>query len=164
MTRAGFAAGMLGVLAAGCFETPTSPTPQPTVLVARLSAANEVPPVAGAEAGGTGSATLSFTRTADGYSVEIAVTVTGLPATSVIVGGHIHEGGPAVNGPVRVPTNLSPALPMLVPTGSAALTFTGISVAAALGDAILGNPGAYYFNLHSVLNPGGVMRGQLGRP
>ncbi len=148
----------------GCFETPTAPTPQPTVLVARLSAANEVPSITGPEAGGTGSATISLTRTSDGYSVEIAVTVTGLPVTSVIVGGHIHEGGPTVNGPVRVPTNLSPALPLLVPTGSANLTFTGITVTPALGDAILGNPGSYYFNLHSVLNPGGVMRGQLARP
>jgi hypothetical protein len=158
------AVGLLGWLAAGCFETPTAPTPQPTVLLARLSAANEVPPVTGPEAGGTGSATISFTRTADGYTVDIAVTVSGLPATSVVVGGHIHEGGPTVNGPVRVPTNLSPALPLLVPTGSASLTFTGIAVTTALGDAILATPGSFYFNLHSVLNPGGVMRGQLARP
>lgn len=164
MTRAGFGAGILSVLAAGCFEAPTSPTPQPTVLVARLSAANEIPPVTGPEAGAAGIATISFTQTGDGYTAEIAVNVSGLPATSVIVGGHIHEGGPTVNGPVRVPTNLSPALPLLAPTGSAALTFTGIRVAAALGDAILANPGGYYFNLHSALNPGGVVRGQLARP
>jgi CHRD domain len=37
------------------------------------------------------------------------------------------------------------------------------NVDAALAQTIIGNPAGYYFNIHTSLNPAGVMRGQLVR-
>jgi len=77
-------------------ESPGSPTANSAqMFTANLSAANEVPPIAGDEAGATGAAT------------------------------------------------------------------PGIAVSADQVNAILANPGAFYFNIHTARNPDGVARGQL---
>jgi hypothetical protein len=47
--------------------------------------------------------------------------------------------------------------------GSASFSKSGISTTAAQIAAIIANPGGFYFNVHSTLNPVGVVRGQLVR-
>ena len=45
--------------------------------------------------------------------------------------------------------------------GSGTFTATQSGVDPALAQTIINNPSNYYFNIHTSLNPGGVMRGQL---
>ena len=49
----------------------------------------------------------------------------------------------------------------MTPTGGVLLTISNVAVSADVASAILANPSAFYFNLHSALNPAGVVRGQL---
>ena len=71
------------------------------------------------------------------------------PATAA----HIHRGGAGENGPPVV-TLAAPA------DGSSG----GCQpVAADLAQALLGNPGGYYVNVHNRVFPNGAIRGQLNR-
>ena len=172
----------IGVMAAGCDEelSPVTPTGLVT-LVSQMSAANEVPPAgaqgnpAGAlEAGAIGSLSVDMVPAADGsYVASFSFRISGLvgagrlPAPldsgSVIVAGHIHSGAAGTAGPPVVPLPISQTAPIVSPTGSVVLTIQNVPVTAAVANAILANPGGFYFNLHSALNPAGVVRGQLVR-
>lgn len=114
----------------------------------------------------------SFDLTRDGGGAVTAATVTwaftlaDLPANSTIILGHIHIGGAGVAGGVQINTGLSPTNSLNLPEGRLNThVITTTATAAELGriQAILDNPSGYYFNLHSPLNPGGVVRGQLAR-
>jgi len=48
-----------------------------------------------------------------------------------------------------------------MPAGTGSFTFLGVQVSAENANAILANPSGYYFNVHSVLNGSGAVRGQL---
>lgn len=50
---------------------------------------------------------------------------------------------------------------MTLATGGTTITRSGIAVEAALMQDILDYPENYYVNVHSAVNPGGVVRGQL---
>lgn len=162
---------MLACLAvAGCSETPTEPagpTTTDTVYTVPLSAANEVPPISNAEAGATGTATITFHVTRDtagtitAATVDFAVALANFPAGSTARLSHIHTGGVGVNGPVLIDTGLTPAAAIAMPAGSGSFSFSGVTVSVENTAAILGNPAGYYFNVHSVLNGSGAVRGQL---
>lgn len=163
-----------GILAAACgSKTPTTPSntqPNSIVFTAALAATNEVPPITNADrdARGTGTFTLNLTR--DGAGTITAATATfvyslsGFPAGTQIRLTHIHEGGPAVTGTVVVDTGLTAANPITLADGTLTnQTFSNISVTVPLANQIIANPNGYYFNVHSVLNPGGAVRAQLVR-
>jgi hypothetical protein len=165
----------LAVCAAACGDdNPTTPSnTQPTTIVftSQLSAANEVPPITNADANARGTATITFNVTRDSAGNITAGTatfvynLTGFPAGSVIRAAHIHEGASGVAGTVRVDTGLTAATAVTLNDGTASnLTFSNVAIAdAALATAIVNNPANYYFNVHSNLNPGGAVRGQLVR-
>jgi hypothetical protein len=142
---------------------PTQPANAPVVIRANIAAANEVPAVAG----GTGSVTvtLNATRDADGIitggTVDFAVSLDGFPPGTTMTAAHIHVGGAAANGPIVLDTGLAAAGGAVLQTGSGTITRTGVPVSAALAQAFLANPAAYYFNVHSTVNAGGAARGQL---
>jgi hypothetical protein len=183
MKRFTVAAVVLSLFAVGCDETlnPVAPTAGQVTLVSQLSAAAEVPPAgsqgnpAGAlEAGATG--TLSVTMvpaTAGSYTasftfsignlIKAGVLPSPLDSGSVIVAGHIHSGAAGTSGPPIVPLPISQTAPIVSPTGSVMLTISNVGVTADAASAILANPGGFYFNLHSALNPIGVVRGQLAK-
>lgn len=164
MTRASLLVCAVLTVAACEYDYITSPTPQAAVLAAALSPANEVPPLGNpSEAGTSGSIVVVLTQTATGYEASFTLALAGIPPTSIIVGAHIHEGAPGAAGPIRVSTGLGPTAPIFTPTGGVEVTLTGIPVAADLAQAIIANPSAYYFNVHTLLNPPGVARGQLTR-
>ena len=150
-------------------DTPTSPSNAPIVFSAILSPANEVPAVANAESGGTGAAQITFTATRDaagvitGATADIYFQASGFPGGTRIQGAHIHPGAAGVNGPVAIGTSLSAAAPLTLTNGTAEYTQRGIAVSAANAQAVIANPAAFYFNIHSPVNPGGVARGQLTR-
>jgi hypothetical protein len=137
------------------------------VFQAQLLAGNEVPPVVVAppEQGAIGLAIVTLTVTRSGGTITSAtsrfdVTLNGLASNTVLILSHIHEGVATVNGPVRVDSGLSPANPVPAP-GGANFSRSGLATTPAIAQAIINNPSAFYFNVHSALNPGGVARGQL---
>ena len=160
---------MLACLAAaGCgSDTPTGPTTADTIYSVALSSANEVPPISNAEAGATGTATITFHVTRDtagtitASTVDFAVTLANFPAGSAARLSHIHTGAAGVTGSVLVDTGLTPAAAVAMPAGTGSFSFSGVTVSVENTAAILANPAGFYFNVHSVLNGSGAVRGQL---
>jgi len=158
----------LGVFAAACGSSsstaPTTPT-NPT-FTATLSPASEVPAIVGAEAAGTGTATVTLVTTKDGAgnvtsaTATFVVNMSNFPAGTTISNSHIHIGAAGVGGNVVVPSGMTP---LTLATGSGSFTASNLTVDAALANQILTNPAGYYFNIHSPANPAGVARGQLVR-
>lgn len=111
-------------------------------LAASLDGSQENPAVAG---GGRGTASVVLTE----EGLRYRVTTNGLtgPATA----GHIHAGGIGVNGGVMF---------TLSGVGTQAVGFVPRSSisAAQLRDIVTGNT---YVNVHTAMNPGGEIRGQL---
>lgn len=135
------------------------------VFTAQLLPSNEVPPVTNADQ--TGFGTVTVTLDTSNNTARFDVSVNGLTGSSNVILSHIHEGPAGVNGPVRVDSGLSPASPVPLVNGSASFTRNGTFVpasdAAAIISRIIANPAGFYFNVHTNLNPGGAVRGQLVR-
>jgi hypothetical protein len=168
----------IAVLAAACgsSSSPSSPSGQPNTVVftAALSAANETPaPITNADKDGKGNATITFHLTRDTSGTITAATVdfvwslSGFPAGTPIILTHIHEGGPSIGGGVVINSTLSAANPITLADGSTTnITFSGLApnpAGLSVVQRIIDNPNGFYFNVHSQLNPGGAVRGQLVR-
>ena len=164
----------IALLVAGCEDdSPTAPSnPNQIVFTASLSAGNEVPPIANAESSARGAAQITFDLTRDSGGAITAATVTwafnlsDFPANSSIQAGHIHVGGSGVAGGVQINTGLTTATAIALPDGRLGThIITTTATATELGriQGVIDNPAGYYFNLHSPVNPGGVVRGQLTR-
>ena len=162
----------VSVLAVGCgAASPTEPsqgtgTRTTSTFTVPLSPANEIPAITNADQTSAGTATIALTATRDdagnitSATADIQITVTGLPAGTVVTDAHIHNAGAGVNGSIFVPTGLTSGELALV-NGSGSVTKSGINVPADRAAAILNNPAGHYFNVHTALNPNGAMRGQL---
>ena len=144
---------------------PSSSTSKNT-FTAVLLPANEVPAIVGPEAAGSGTATITFNFTKDsaGYvtaaTADFQVNVTGFPNGTSLTGAHIHGGAAGTNGGILVSTGLA-AGDVTFPTGAGSFSRTGITVTVDQANAIVANPGSFYFNIHTAANSGGVARGQL---
>lgn len=159
------------LLASACGSSSTSPStsaPTKPTFTATLSPANEVPPVSGAEATGSGTATITLDTTTNSSGQVTAATATfvvnlsGFPANTPINAAHIHVGASTCACPVAVSTGLTAGANVLT-NGSGSFTVASVNVTADVASAIMANPSGYYFNVHSTLNPGGVARGTLSR-
>jgi CHRD domain len=122
------------------------PTSTTTVFTVSLSGNQEVPSTTTSGAG-TGSLTFA----SPSLAISGGITVGGITATAA----HIHTGVAGTNGGVIVPLTESPAGSgnWIVPTGQV--------LTQAQADALLA--GGLYFNAHTTANPGGDIRGQIGR-
>ncbi len=166
-------AGGIGLALAACGSSsnPTSPSPTgPITFVAQISAANEVPPIAGPEAGARGNVNITLDVARDGTgavtgggTVTFAIQLTGFPPGDAVIAAHIHPGAAGVNGPPLVSTGLSPTGPIFMGDGTGTLTIVNILISAENAQAIVANPAGFYFNVHTPLNPAGSARGQLVR-
>jgi hypothetical protein len=160
----------LSVLVAGCGSSSTSPTtPTNPTFTATLMPSNEVPPIVGAEATGSGTATVTIVTTKDAAGnvtaapTTFVVNLTGFPAGTSISNAHIHNGAAGVNAGVVVPSGITAGANVLT-NGSGSFTASNIVITPVdLANQILANPAGFYFNVHTSLNPGGVARGQLVR-
>lgn len=130
------------------------------VFTAQLLASNEVPPITNADLNAFGSVTVTVDTVTNLYRFDWSV---GNVAAPSIILSHIHEGVAGVNGPIRVDSNISPASPVAVVNGNASFSRSGLTGPADVTQRILATPSGFYFNIHSTLNPGGVVRGQLVR-
>ncbi|MGI9302467.1 MAG: CHRD domain-containing protein [Gammaproteobacteria bacterium] len=144
----------------------------PATLQVGLSGTQEVPAVATA-ATGAGSVTLNATQTQISYSVDYAVI-------EDIQQAHLHVGIAGTNGsPLFFLCATNPANPVPVPAGTTPQacpaapgpltgTLTTADFTSASGvatfDAAVSRllSGETYVNIHSLANPGGELRGQLG--
>jgi hypothetical protein len=172
MKRMSLFAVALALVAVGCSKSSTSPsttTTKPT-FTAALSTANEVPPITNAESGGRGDATITFDgpRDASGnftgpVSVTFVVNLSGFPASTPLNIAHIHTGAAGATGAVLISTTLAAGEVVTSAAGTASFTKVAANQDAAVAQSIVNNPAGFYFNVHSTLNGGGVVRGQLVR-
>jgi len=128
----------------------TSIPPAPERFVAFLSGANEPTPITTAA---QGLATITVNGNVLSYRVELSNIDSAFLA-------HVHHNVAGLNGPVKV--NLY--VPPRVSTDS---NFSGLLIedTTSVGDSVLTwiRGGAAYVNVHTKLNPGGEIRGQLFR-
>ncbi len=128
----------------------TSIPPAPERFIAFMSGANEPTPITTAA---QGFATITVNGNVLSYRVELSNIDSAFLA-------HIHHNVAGLNGPVRV--NL-----YIPPRASTDSNFSGLLVedTATVGDSVLTwiRGGAAYVNVHTKLNPGGEIRGQLFR-
>jgi hypothetical protein len=167
------AIGTALMLAAACgSDSPTTPTNNtgPIVFTAQLSAANETPPITNADANARGTATITFNVSRDpatggvngGGTVNFSAQVSNFPGGTPINLAHIHEAAAGIAGPVLINTNLSAGSPLLLDgSGNGTLTVNNIGISQGDATKIVANPAGFYFNMHSGINPGGAVRGQL---
>lgn len=158
-----------GLFVSGCKDkSPTEPTPVAPTFVMTLLPANENPPISNAESVARGTVTITLNVVRDGANnitsatANFQVGLTSFPAGANITAAHIHEGVPSCNCPVRVNLALTSGEVTLT-NGAGSITKNNINVTAADAQGILNNPQGYYFNVHTTLNPGGVVRAQLVR-
>ena len=135
--------GLAAILAAGCAGVGKAP--------AKLTGAQEVPPVGG-NASGTTDITIVFTQ-CTGASSNRCPQALGTVTTSGVVGtaAHIHRGKPGQNGPVILPLVKKDDNTWVVPDRG----YISDSDYGAYQD------GELYVNVHSANNPNGEIRGQL---
>ena len=161
----------LNILAVGCAadSIPTGPsegTTTTSTFTVPLSPANEVPPIANADAGAGGTAIITLTVTRDdsgtitSATANFQITVTGFPAGTRVTDSHIHSGPAGGNAGVAVNVGLTSG-ELAITNGSGSITKNGINVPSDRAAAILSNPAGHYFNVHTALNPDGAIRGQL---
>ena len=91
-----------------------------------------------------GSGTAEVKITGSRVCWELKLAKIGTPNAA-----HIHKGLPGKAGPV------------VVPFGTAFKSKGCTTAPAAVANAILSNPSAYYVNVHNARYPGGAVRGQL---
>ena len=99
--------------------------------------------------GGVGTGTLTFNPST--LAISGGITINGITATAA----HIHQADAGVNGAVIVPLTESPSGSgnWVVPSGSVLTQAQATALTA----------GGLYFNAHTAANPGGDIRGQIGR-
>jgi hypothetical protein len=157
-------------------SAPATPAPAPSPVSSsttttatfspQLTANGEVPSINNSESSVTGSTTITFhvTKDASGNitsaTVDFQVNAAGFPAGSQLTMAHIHSGNSGQSGGILVDTGLASGTVTLA-NGSGSFTKTSVNVPGNVAQSILANPGAYYFNIHSAMNPNGVARGQL---
>jgi hypothetical protein len=160
----------LSVLVVGCGSSaPTEPSQATTTtstFTVPLLAANEVPAITNADASASGTAIISITATKDGSgtitsaTANFQISVTGFPDGTRVTDAHIHNGAAGNNAGVYVSVGLGSG-ELAIANGSGSITKNGINVPADRAAAILGNRAGHYLNVHTALNPGGAIRGQL---
>jgi CHRD domain len=164
-----FALAALVLVAPACGSNNNNPSQQPIVFTATLSAGNEVPAISNAESGAAGTATITFNVprdssgniTGDG-TWNVQAVISGV-TSGAIQRAHIHNGPAGANANVYVDTGLTPANQIALNNGGGTINFTGVAIDQAHAQAVVANPAGHYFNMHTSLNPGGALRGQLAR-
>ena len=151
--------------------TPTpSPTPQTKfVFNADLKSSNEVPAIADAEASCSGKGVFTLNTTKDSLgkitaaTAQFDLTITGCPTTTEIILFHIHKQVAGQNGSVIIDSGQKATEPIALTTGSTSsmITKTNITVKPEDAEAVIAGPSGFYFNVHSKLHSGGVIRDQL---
>jgi hypothetical protein len=151
-------------------DDPITPSNLPLRFTSSLTASNEVPPVTNADSAATGTMTLTINVTRDTAGIitgvtssEFQVTMSGFPAGTVLTGAHIHPGAAGATGGVLINTGLANGEVTLA-AGSGSFTKSqGVVITVEQAQNLMNTAANFYFNVHTQLNPGGAIRGQLTR-
>lgn len=139
-------------------------------LDARLSAVEQVPPLAGIDGSGSAQVTLNIRRNDEGEMVSAFVTFTVNVNVQdqgdvTLVGMHIHEAPLGENGGIRIRSSLDFGGDPVVAMGGSARIWSQVEIVDSDGLATVGrlvdNPTGFYVNVHSASNRRGLLRGQL---
>jgi CHRD domain len=172
MRRLALFAVALALGAPACNDSnPAGPSNSgPIVFTADLKASNEVPAISNAESTAQGTVTITFNvpRDASGNVTgdgvwNVQAVVSGFTDTSAIRAAHIHNGAAGVNANIFVDTKLTAANAIPTPGGAATINFEQVQIVQSQAQAVMDNPAGHYFNMHTPLNGGGAIRGQLVR-
>jgi hypothetical protein len=173
MRRFYFVPLLAAFMAVGCDDdNPTQPSELTPTFQMNLLASNEVPSIVAPDAEATcaGSVTIRMNLTRDASNTITAATfdfeanITGCPTTTNLTMAHIHENVAGQNGPIRVTTFTGGGVPLV--NGAGSLTRNNIppdNGDLSVVQRILDNPSGFYFNIHSSVHTGGVIRNQLVR-
>ena len=93
-------------------------------------------------------------------TADFSVSLNGFPAGSSVTKAHIHTGAAGVSGAIIVDTTVGAGDAPLT-GGAGSFTKNSILVTPDIANSIVNAPANFYFNVHSSLNPGGVIRGQM---
>jgi hypothetical protein len=170
MKRFAFLLALVALFTPACDDDPVAPSNQPAIFTADLRAANEVPPVTDADSGASGTMTLTIELTRDAAgtvtgvtSSQFQVTMAGFPAGTVLTGAHIHPGAAGAVGGIAINTSLGNG-EITLATGAGSFTKTPQTpITLEQAQNLMNTPANFYFNVHSQLNTGGAIRGQLVR-
>ena len=177
MRRFYFVPLLAAFVAVGCDDdNPTQPSEITPTFQMNLLASNETPaPIVAPdpEASCAGSVTIRINITRDASNTITAATfdfqasITGCPNSTQITLAHIHEQVAGQTGSVVVNTGVGSEITVNLVNGAGSFTANGrtpqSSVGLAVVQRILDNPSGFYFNIHSSLHGGGVIRAQLVR-
>ena len=137
------------------------------VFQAAMLPSNEVPAIADLNASGAARVLAETIRNPDG-TVAAGVVIFDVnyrfPDAVEFTGLHVHDQVAGQNGPVTIGTNLSAANSVASATGFgnvSRLVLVAEGAALASLNSLVQNPEKHYVNLHSRVNPGGVVRAQL---
>lgn len=159
MKRLAIAVAVLAMGTAGCgSKSTTNPSQDLVVYTVQLSALNEVPPVTNAESTARGTAVITVNKVTN--TIDFSVSLRDFPAGSVVNVAHIHGAPAGQNAGVLVNTGLTAGTVTLT-NGSSTFSFQQVTTTAANIAAIVAAPQNHYFNVHTTLNGGGAIRGQL---
>ena len=161
MKKLAIAVTVLAIGAAGCgSKSTTTPSNDLVVFTVPLSALNENPPITNAESTARGTAVITINKVAN--TVDFNVSLNSFPAGATVNIAHIHgPNAPAgTNAAVLVNTSLTAGTVVLT-NGAGTFSFLQQPISAANVAAIIAAPQNFYFNVHTTLNGGGAVRGQL---
>ncbi len=140
-----------------------------TTLLGLMSPADEIPAITNVTASGVGA--IEAVRAYNNGRLAAAVVMFdvnySIPGNSTITGLHIHSGTASVNGPVIINTGISGTAPVTAPSnGIGSLAYpvevnTAVVTQVSTLEGLFDSPGDYYVNLHTSVNPGGLIRSQL---
>jgi uncharacterized protein (TIGR03437 family) len=140
-----------------------------TTLLGLMSPANEVPAITNVTASGVGA--IEAVRAYDNGRLAAGVVTFdvsyAIPGDSTITGLHIHSGAAGVNGPVIINTGITGTASVTAPAnGIGSLIYpvevnTAVATQVSTLEGLFDSPGDYYVNLHTSVNPGGLIRSQL---
>lgn len=150
---------------------PTPPLP-PSLgtfgFVADLRSSSEVPPVNDAEASCTGQGRFVLRAKLDpagkitSATAQFSFFVRSCPEGTQIILAHIHRAPAGQNGAVTFDSGLEASAPTALRGGEIGLNVEDVAISdVALLTDVIANPTVYYLNVHTVLHPQGLLRGQL---
>jgi hypothetical protein len=160
MKRLALVAATIAVFGvAGCGSKSSTAPSNLTIFTVQLSALNENPPITNAEGTARGTAVITINSVAN--TIDFNVSLNGFTPTSAVNIAHIHGPAPVgSNAGIVVSTTLTPGTVALT-NGAGTFSFPGVGAPAATIASILAAPQNFYFNVHTTLNGGGAVRGQL---